>query len=36
MRFRPISKPASGLFVPYLGWLTFATVLTTWFCVKNR
>ena len=35
VKFRPISRPAAGLFVPYLGWLTFATVLTMWFCVKN-
>lgn len=34
--FRPISKPAACLLVPYILWVSFATVLNTSLYVLNR
>lgn len=35
LAFRPISRPAFWLFVPYVAWVSFATVLTASFCLQN-
>lgn len=34
--FWPLSRPAAGLMLPYLGWVCFATVLNASFLVLNR
>lgn len=34
-QFLPISRPAAYLLVPYIAWVSFATVLTAWIVVLN-
>jgi tryptophan-rich sensory protein len=34
--FRPISKPAACLLVPYILWVSFATVLNSSLYILNR
>lgn len=33
--FRPISRLAAGLLLPYWGWVTFATALNWWIWANN-
>jgi len=34
-QFQKISRPSAYLLVPYIGWVSFATVLTAWILVLN-
>ncbi len=34
-QFLAISRPAAYLLVPYLAWVSFATLLTAWILVLN-